>query len=287
MIAIFKREFKSYFISMTGYVFLAVMLVFAGIYTMAINLLQLSPSFEYVLSNMTIVLMIVVPILTMRTLAEERRSRTDQLLYALPMKLSSVVMGKYLAAVAVYGLCCGVLCLYPLILSLFGDVYMLGAYSAIFGFFLLGSALIAICVFLSSLTESQSISAVLGVAVLLAIYLLSNLVELLPATALGSLACFLALIAALAAIVYMLTKNLIIGGVALVICAAPTVITYFVDSTLFEGLFPKLVEYLAVFDRFYSFVDGIFDLTAIVYFISIAVFFVFLTVQAMEKRRWS
>jgi ABC-2 type transport system permease protein len=60
-----------------------------------------------------------------------------------------------------------------------------------------------------------------------------------------------------------------------------------VDSTLFEGLFPKLVEYLAVFDRFYSFVDGIFDLTAIVYFISIAVFFVFLTVQAMEKRRWS
>ena len=287
MIAIFKREFKSYFISMTGYVFLAVMLVFAGIYTMAINLLQLSPSFEYVLSNMTIVLMIVVPILTMRTLAEERRSRTDQLLYALPMKLSSVVMGKYLAAVAVYGLCCGIFCLYPLVLSLFGEVYMLGAYSAIFGFFLLGSALIAICVFLSSLTESQSISAVLGVAVLLAIYLLSSLVELLPATALGSLLCFLALIAALAAVVYMLTKNLIISGVALVICAAPTVITYFVDSTLFEGLFPKLVEYLAVFDRFYSFVDGIFDLTAIVYFISIAVFFVFLTVQAMEKRRWS
>ena len=287
MIAIFKREFKSYFISMTGYVFLAVMLVFAGIYTMAINLLQLSPSFEYVLSNMTIVLMIVVPILTMRTLAEERRSRTDQLLYALPMKLSSVVMGKYLAAVAVYGLCCGIFCLYPLILSLFGEVYMLGAYSAIFGFFLLGSALIAICVFLSSLTESQSISAVLGVAVLLAIYLLSSLVELLPTTALGSLLCFLALIAALTAIVYVLTKNLIICGVTLVICAAPTVITYFVDSTLFEGLFPKLVEYLAVFDRFYSFVDGIFDLTAIVYFISIAVFFVFLTVQAMEKRRWS
>ncbi len=287
MIAIFKREFKSYFISMTGYVFLAVMLVFAGIYTMAINLLQLSPSFEYVLSNMTIVLMIVVPILTMRTLAEERRSRTDQLLYALPMKLSSVVMGKYLAAVAVYGLCCGIFCLYPLVLSLFGEVYMLGAYSAIFGFFLLGSALIAICVFLSSLTESQSISAVLGVAVLLAIYLLSSLVELLPATALGSLLCFLALIAALTAIVYVLTKNPIICGVTLVICAAPTLITYFVNSTLFEGLFPKLVEYLAVFDRFYSFVDGIFDLTAIVYFISIAVFFVFLTVQAMEKRRWS
>lgn len=287
MIAIFKREFKSYFISMTGYVFLAVMLVFAGIYTMAINLLQLSPSFEYVLSNMTIVLMIVVPILTMRTLAEERRSRTDQLLYALPMKLSSVVMGKYLAAVAVYGLCCGIFCLYPLVLSLFGEVYMLGAYSAIFGFFLLGSALIAICVFLSSLTESQSISAVLGVAVLLAIYLLSSLVELLPATALGSLLCFLALIAALTAIVYVLTKNLIICGVTLVICAAPTLITYFVNSTLFEGLFPKLVEYLAVFDRFYSFADGIFDLTAIVYFISIAVFFVFLTVQAMEKRRWS
>ncbi|MBR3964500.1 MAG: ABC transporter permease [Clostridia bacterium] len=287
MIAIFKREFKSYFISMTGYVFLAVMLVFAGIYTMAINLLQLSPSFEYVLSNMTIVLMIVVPILTMRTLAEERRSRTDQLLYALPMKLSSVVMGKYLAAVAVYGLCCGIFCLYPLVLSLFGEVYMLGAYSAIFGFFLLGSALIAICVFLSSLTESQSISAVLGVAVLLAIYLLSSLVELLPATALGSLLCFLALIAALTAIVYVLTKNLIICGVTLVICAAPTLITYFVNSTLFEGLFPKLVEYIAVFDRFYSFADGIFDLTAIVYFISIAVFFVFLTVQAMEKRRWS
>ena len=287
MIAIFKREFKSYFISMTGYVFLAVMLVFAGIYTMAINLLQLSPSFEYVLSNLTIVLMIVVPILTMRTLAEERRSKTDQLLYALPMKISSVVLGKYLAAVAVHGVCCGVLCLYPLVLSFFGDVYMLGAYSAILGFFLLGCALIAICIFLSSITESQSISAVLGVAALLAIYLLSSLVELLPATALGSLGCFLALIAALAVIVYMLTKNIIISGASFVVCAASAVIVYFADSMLFEGLFPKLVEYLAVFDRFLSFVEGIFDLTAIAYFISIAVFFVFLTVQSMEKRRWS
>ncbi len=287
MIAIFKREFKSYFISMTGYVFLAVMLVFAGIYTMAINLLQLSPSFEYVLANMTIVLMIVVPILTMRTLAEERRSKTDQLLYALPMKISSVVIGKYLAAVAVYGTCCAVLCLYPLILSFFGEVHILGAYSAIFGFFLLGSALIAICVFLSSLTESQSISAVLGVAVLLAIYLLTSLVELLPATAVGSLLCFLALGAALAAIVYVLTKNLIICVGAFAICAIPAAIVYFVNSTLFEGLFPRLVEYLAVFDRFYSFVDGIFDITAVAYFLSISVFFVFLTVQSMEKRRWS
>ena len=287
MIAIFKREFKSYFISMTGYVFLAVMLVFAGIYTMAINLLQLSPEFEYVLSNMTVVLMVVVPILTMRTLAEERRSKTDQLLYALPMKMSSIVVGKYLAAVAVHGLCCGILCLYPIILSLFGEVYMLGAYSAIFGFFLLGSALIAICVFLSSLTESQSISAVLGVAVLLAVYLMSNLVELLPATAQGSLWCFVALGAALALIVYMLAKNIIISVFAFVICVLPTTIVYLCNSALFEGLFPKLVEYLAVFDRFYSFASGIFDLTAIAYFISVAVFFVFLTVQSMEKRRWS
>ena len=287
MIAIFKRDFKSYFINMTGYVFLGVMLVFAGIYTTAINLVGLSSSFEYVLSNMTIVLMIVIPILTMRSLAEERRSRTDQLLYALPIKISSVVIGKYLAAVAVYGICCVAFCLYPLVLSGFGEVHFAGAFSAIFGFFMLGTALIAICVFLSSLTESQSIAAVLGVASLLALYLLNSLVDLIPADAITSLFCFLGVAALMALVIYLMTKNLIISAAALAVCAIPAVVVYFVNSELYAGLFPKIVAYLAVFDRFYSFTEGIFDVSAIVYFLSVAVFFVFLTVQSMEKRRWS
>ena len=163
MSAIFKREFKSYFNTMTGFIFLAVIFAFTGIFTTAINLRSQSASFEYVLGNITIRFMLIGPVLAMRSIAEERRSRTDQLLYSLPIKTIDTVLGKYLSMTAVLLIACVGMAFVPVILSLFGIVHYGSCYAALLGFFLLGAALIAICMFMSSLTESQIIENVSGV----------------------------------------------------------------------------------------------------------------------------
>lgn len=285
--AIFKREFKAYFINMSGYIFISILLVFAGIFTMAINLLQQYAAFEFVLSNISIVLLLLIPILTMRSVAEERRARTDQLLYALPMCLSSIVIGKYLAMVSVFALACFGMGLIPVILSMFGTVYFASVYAALLGFFLLGCSLIAICMFLSSVTESQIIAAVISFGAVLALYLMSGLASLLPVTALGSFIAFAVVAAVFAVIVYLMTKNYIISLGVAAVCIVPLSVAYLINGDAFAGVFPKVIEYLAVFDRFDNFIYGIFDITAIVYYLSVTVFFVFLTVQSLEKRRWS
>ncbi len=287
MLAVFKREFRSSFMNMTAPVFLALILVFAGIFSMSLNLLQGYASFEYVLSNLEIVLLLLIPVLAMRSFSEEKKNRTDQLLYSLPISTTSVVLGKYLAMLSVLGISCLAMALIPIVLSLYGTVYFAGTYSALLGFFLLGAALTAICMFLSSLTESQIIAAVSGFGTMLLLYLMSALSTLLPSDAKGSLLCFVALAAMLAFIVYTVTKNIIITLGAAILGVGTTLIFYSVTPASFEGLFPKLLSYLAVFDRLSSFIYGIFDLSSVVYFLSVSVFFVFLSVQSIEKRRWS
>ena len=287
MEAVYKREFKSYFVNMSGYVFMAVLLLFCGIFTMAVNLMSQSAQFEFVLGNMNIVLMLIIPVLTMRSMAEDRRSKTDQLLYSLPISTTAVVIGKFLAMVTVYGITCLAMGIVPLILESFGDVSLGTAYAALFGFFLLGTALIAVCMFLSSLTSSQIIAAVTGIGATLALYLMSGLASLIPTTAAASLIGLLLLGAVLGLVVYALCKNYIVALACSAVCIIPTVIVYAVNSSKFEGLLPGVVRYLAIFDRFNNFANGVFDITAVVYFLTVTVFFVFLSVQSMDKRRWN
>lgn len=285
--AIFKREMRSHFNSMTGWIFLAVIFVFTGIFTTAINLRSLSANFEYVLSNITIIFMLIVPVLAMRSIAEERRSKTDQLLYSLPLRTSDIVIGKYLAMAAVLLIACAGMGAVPIILSLFGIMEYTTCYAALLGFFLLGAALIAICTFMSSLTESQIIAAVTSFGVVLAFYLMTGLASLIPTTAVVSFIAFMLVGVIFGALLGMLTRNNIAWAAGTAVVVIPTCVVYMIKSELFEGLFPKIISYLAVFDRFDVFVSGIFDLTAVVYYISIIIFFLFLTVQSLEKRRWS
>ncbi len=159
MRAIFRHEISSCFTNLTGYVFGAFLLLFAGIFTMVYNLNYQVANFEYVVSEMSFVFLIIVPILTMRVLAEERRQKTDQLLYSLPLSMTQVVLGKYAALLCMLLIPTAILCLYPIALSTFGDIYFPAAFGAIAGFFFLGAALTAIGVFVSSVTESQAVAA--------------------------------------------------------------------------------------------------------------------------------
>lgn len=287
MSAIFKREIRSYFNNMTGYIFLAVMFVFTGIFTTAINLRSQSANFEYVLGNLTIVFMLIVPVLAMRSIAEEKRSRTDQLLYSLPLRTVDIVLGKYFSMTAVLLLACVGMGLVPVVLSLFGIIRYGTCYAALLGFFLLGAALIAVCMFMSSLTESQIIAAVTSFGVILALYLMTGLASLVPTTATASFIAFLIVGVIVGAVLCALTHDYATGAIGAAVVVIPTCIFFFLKKDSFAGLFPKLISYLAVFDRFDVFVNGIFDLTAVAYYLSIIVFFVFLTVQSLEKRRWS
>ena len=287
MTAVWKHELKNYFHSLTAYVFGAFLLAFIGFGSMLYNIQAAVSSFELVLNFSTLIFVVIVPILTMRVIAEERRQKTDQLLYSLPITTTQVVLGKYLALLAVYLIPLCIVTLYPLIFAQFGDVYLLTAYGSILAFFILGAALIAVGVFISSLTENQGFAAGIGVAVILLNYYSVTLSESISTTVTGSVIGICVLAFALGAIIRFLTKNETLAwGVSLVILIAVTVVCL-LDSSKLEGLLPSLMAQLSLFDRFTSFVNGAFDMTAIVYYLTVIVFFLFLSVQSLEKRRYN
>lgn len=154
MLAIYKREVRSYFNSMIGCVFAAFLTIIGGVYFMVYNLYSGYPFFAYSLAGVIFMLLISVPVLSMKSFAEDRKNKTDQLLLTSPVSLVEIVLGKYLAMVTVFAIPCVIYCIFPLITKIQGTAHFLVDYSSILAFFLLGCVFIAIGMFLSSLTES-------------------------------------------------------------------------------------------------------------------------------------
>mgnify|MGYP004701169691 FL=1 len=287
MSAVFRHELRSYFHSLTAYVFGAFLLAVVGLGSVLYNLQAAVSNFEFVLSFASIIFVVIVPILTMRTLAEERRQRTDQLLYSLPITTTQVVLGKYFALLVVYLIPLAVVSLYPLLFSQFGEVYLPTSYGSLFAFFMMGAALLAVGMFLSSLTDNQGFAAGIGIAAILLNYYSVSLAEYTSSTAMGSLIALYVIALLLGVVIRGLTRNENLAyGVTSVLIAALSV-AYFVNSSAFEGLLPDIMTKLSLFRQFSSFVNGAFDLTAIVYYVSVMGFFLFLSVQSMEKRRYN
>ena len=165
MLAIFKRELRSCFHGMIGAVLTAFMLAATAIYFVALNLGYGLPDFGYYTLYRTIfVLLLYIPVLTMRSFAEERHSRTDQLLLTSPVSVGGIVLGKYFALCVIFALPCLVDAGMILVLEVLGatGTSTLANFSALLCYYLMGCAAIAIGVFLSSLTENQIIAAVSG-----------------------------------------------------------------------------------------------------------------------------
>ena len=287
MTAIYKRELKSYLTSMVGYLFIFFILVLTGIYFSAYQLSAAYPKFEYTLSAVTFVFLIGVPILTMRVLAEERKQKTDQLLLTAPVSVGNIVIGKYLALVTVYAIPILVMCIYPLIMSKFGTVAFGSAYTAILGFFLLGCANIAIGVFMSALTESQVIAAVLTFVLLFAFYMMNGISSFFSKTSMSTCVTFGLLILAAAIILYTMIKNALISAIAAVIGEVILVVIYVVKSSVFEGGIQKVLNVFNLSGHFDNFTSNIFDIKGIVYFLSVIAVCLFLTMQSISKRRWN
>ena len=288
MLAIYKRELKSYFHSMTGCVFIAFLVMFTGIYFMAYNLNAGYPYFSYTLSGSLIVFLVGIPLLTMRSFSEERKTKTDQLLLTAPVSLTKVVLGKYFAMVTVLAVPNVIFCLFPLLIKLQGTAYLLVDYSSIAVFFLLGCVYLAIGMFMSSLTESQIIAFISTFGILLLLYLWDGILSFLPGSALSGMIGILLILTLIVVYIYHMTKNWMLAAGIEAVGIAAALIVYFVKSSLYENLLTKLLGRLALADVLMNISSSnIVDVSGLLLYVSILIIFVFLTIQTIQKRRWS
>ena len=288
MLAIYKRELKSYFHSMTGCVFIAFLVMFTGIYFMAYNLNAGYPYFSYTLSGSLIVFLVGIPLLTMRSFSEERKTKTDQLLLTAPVSLTKVVLGKYFAMVTVLAVPNVIFCLFPLLIKLQGTAYLLVDYSSIAVFFLLGCVYLAIGMFMSSLTESQIIAFISTFGILLLLYLWDGILSFLPGSALSGMIGILLILTLIVVYIYHMTKNWMLAAGIEAVGIVTALIVYFVKSSLYENLLTKLLGRLALADVFTNISSSnIVDVSGLLLYVSILIIFVFLTIQTIQKRRWS
>lgn len=232
MRAIFKREFQACFQSVIGWLFLSVTLAFYFLYYYVYNLNYGYPYISYSLNAIAFIFLVTVPVLTMRVLAEERHAKTDQLILTAPVSVGKIVTGKYLALAAVYSIAVALISLSPLFLGRFGSVPYAESYAAILGFWLYGLTCIAVGTFVSSLTESQVIAAVLTFVLLFLGYMMD--------------------------------------GITQMISSAGNLLTRLLGCYNLTAGMERLT-------------NGQLDITAVIYYLSMIVLFLFLTTQSIQK----
>ena len=296
MLAVYKKELRSYFTTVIGWAFIAFFLVLAGLYFMIYNLLNGMTDFSYVYQGVQMFfVLLLVPVLTMRIVAEENRQKTDQLLYTAPVSVSRIIVGKYLALLTLFAIAVLIVSTYPLILSgLVSGVATGGesvdfavAYGATFGFLLLGAAYIAIGLFISSLTESQVIAAVASGVIMIFTYLMSSLAEILPSDHVFIFWFLAALIIIVCFVLNFWIHNVWISALVGIAAEIALIVMYLLFTDKFDGLLGNFLSSISITDRYTNFTLGVFDISALVYYVSVCFLFVFITIQRIKKKRYN
>lgn len=288
MRAIYKRELRSYAVSMTGAIAIAVALLITGLMFRNYNLSTYHLlTFSYTLNNSSLVFYIVVPILSMRVFAEERKLKTDQLLLTAPVSVGQIVMGKYLALITVFAIPCVITGFYPLIMLRFGKETIKWDYSVLLAYFLMGCAYLAIGMFISSTTENVIIAAILSILFVFVTQMISNTYTLMSASNFAAL-IFLVILAVLAGfLVYFMTKNYWAAMITISGLSAAWLITYAIKASWFSGKTEAVMKVLDFATHFNDFANGSFTIPNLLYFISAGAIGIILTIQSVLKRRWS
>lgn len=287
MTAIFKREFKSCFTGMIGWVIAAVSLFFLGLYFTNRNLLYASSDFASVLYTMTMILLFLLPAISMRSFAEERKNKTDQLLLTSPVSIPAIVAGKFLAELAVFALPLAAAVVMPLLLQAFGTVSLVAAYSALLGYLLLGGACLAVGTWISALTENQILAYLATFGALLVAYLMNGIQTMFTTGNLLAFIVFMIVLLVASVLVGVICKRLAAG--AIVFCAGAVVlfVLFQLRPAWLLTAFNAVLSALALFEPFKDIVGGMFSVPAIVYYLSVMGLFLFLTGQALARRRWN
>jgi ABC-2 type transport system permease protein len=288
MRAVYKRELRSYFNSMIGCIFTAVVVFFIALTFRRVNLITGFPYFAYALTGALPVFVLAVPLLTMKSMAEERRNKTDQMLLTYPVSVPAVVLGKYFAMLTVLAVPLLISCVCPIVISYGGNGSFLIDYSAILAFLCMGGMFIAIGMFISSLTENQIIAAVGSMGALLALAIWPEIVALIPSTPDAALIGFAALVALAALTVYGLTRRPVSGCAVGAVGAVALGVLYLTQKARLPGMLGRFLGLFSAPDAINNFTGYyVFDVKGLLLFITVSVLFIFLTVQTVLKRRWS
>ena len=287
MLAIFKREFRSYFQTPIGYIFLSLFLLISGILFTLGTLFSLSPNYAPFLSSILFIFLLAMPVLTMRLITDDIRLHTDQLLLTSPVRITNIVVGKYLAAVSIFLITVAVTALYPIVLSFYGDIDGWETVGSYIGFLLLGCSFISIGLFISATTENQVVAAIVTFVALLISWIMDIVQQGIPTDPVTSLVFTCVVIAGIAFWLYMSTRNLLMPLVLGLLGIAAALIVYFVDPASYIAFIGRVLEWISLVKRYDSFPRGLLAFDAVVYYLSITLFFIFLTVRLIEKKRWS
>ena len=286
MLPIYRKEMRMYFTQMIGYIFLTFLILLTGLFFSFVNVFSSNPNYYQVLSNTTIFFLILVPTLTMRLFAEEARHKTDQLLFTSPLTVRQIVIGKFLAALTLFLIGMGVTVLFPLILSFYGTIPVAQIAGAYLGYILLGVSYIAVGLFISVLTDNQIIAAVATFAALFVLNIMDALAQIMPSTTTASLIFVALLVLAAAAVLYSSTKNALAAGIVGILGAGGVAGLYLFNNLIFDGIIVKSLKWLSVYTRFINLMNGILNVSDIVYYVSFITLFIYMTVNVIEKRRW-
>ena len=288
MFAIFKKELRSFFLTPTGYIFMSLFLLLSGIFFVTANLFNMNSNFNAgFIGSAMFIFMLVSPVLTMKLLTDEQRFKTDQLLLTSPIRIIDIVLGKYLAALAFFGMTLLITVLYAVIVAVYGDLVVSETIGGYIGFILLGGSFISVGLFISATTENQVVSALVTFAVLLVMWIIDMVINNLPTDQTSGMVFASVLALGVSLWLYLSTRNLIIGAAVFTAFAAAIAITFGLKPELYVGFIGRVIGWFSVLKRFPDFAKGYVRLSSLVYYLSFSGFFVFLAVRVIEKRRWS
>ncbi len=288
MLAIYEKELKTYFRTPSGPVFIGLFLMASAAIFIFLFLVDAVVEYNSYLTYVNLVFMITTPILTMRTFSEERKLKTDQMLITSPVKVSAIVGGKFFAAVTVFFVTLLIHSLNAIIISFFAtNMFFVDILVAYIGLFLVGCTYIAIGILVSSMTESQVVSAIVTLGAMLLLFAVQWMTSSISSSiAAGIITCFVIALA-ITALLYFTTKNWIASLCVFVGLSAVIVAVIIININIYAGLLNSIVTWFSVIERFYEFTSGSVSISSLVYLISFPLALLYITVYQIEKRRWA
>jgi len=243
-------------------------------------------SFEYTINNLPFFFLFLIPLISSGVFTEERKAKTEQLLYTLPIKFGNVVVGKYLALISLILLPILVMGLYPLFISIYGEVNLGVSYANLLGIFLLASTMAAISMFISAVSGNQIVSGIVSFAIMFVLYKINTFSDSLVQSGKNSLIAFFIIAFILLVVIWVVTKNIFVAIIPSVTIAIIAKLLYEKNMQLIAGKANVIMDGMAIFTRMNNFMNGIFDWAAILYYLSVSATFVILTIFTLERRRW-
>ena len=287
MSAILKKELKNYFNTVIGWGFLGFFVLITGYFFIAQNIISGNLNYNDTLASSMAMFMLLIPVLTMRQFAEEKRQKTDQLLYCSPVTIQSIVAGKFISASILFLIGIVITMIFPVILLQYGEVDFGLTIAGILGYFLMGLCIISVGIFISAITSNQLIAAICTFGSVFLLLMMDNVASSAPISVFSSLVFAVIILLFISLLLYNSTKNIFISICFLVLWVFILAIIYFINPNFFDGLIVNVLGWFSILNRYENFYIGIISISDIIYYVTFAFAFLYFSANVIEKRRWN